>query len=174
VAESDRPRRGVVASLLRSRIAWGVAGLLAGFAVGLLVSGKPWNLPPAWGDIPTWITAIATIGLLAGVPVKRQLRSVIEAVAVVIGSAGQRLHGLVEVIEDLPSVLERPSFVLTSPSLSLPFSFSGPGLILTLPGPSLCDKPAGDSSGQCAQHADASHYERDPKRWCSPAHDGGL
>lgn len=66
MAESDRPRRGVIASLLRSRIAWGVAGLLAGFAVGLLVSGKPWNLPPAWGDIPTWITAIATVGLLAG------------------------------------------------------------------------------------------------------------
>ena len=27
---------------------------------------KLWRLPPAWGDIPTWITAIATIGLLAG------------------------------------------------------------------------------------------------------------
>jgi hypothetical protein len=28
--------------------------------------GSPWHLPPAWGDIPTWITAIATVGLLAG------------------------------------------------------------------------------------------------------------
>jgi hypothetical protein len=40
-----------------------------------------------------------------GMPVKRQLRSVIEAVAVVIGSAGQRLHGPVEVLEDFLPVL---------------------------------------------------------------------
>lgn len=32
----------------------------------MLTFGKPWHLPPAWGDIPTWITAIATVGLLAG------------------------------------------------------------------------------------------------------------
>ena len=60
MAGNDGPRRGVIASLLRSRIAWGVAGLFAGFAVGLLVSGEPWHLPPAWGDIPTWITGVAT------------------------------------------------------------------------------------------------------------------
>jgi hypothetical protein len=41
-------------------------GVLIGFAIGLLVSGKPWHLQPAWGDIPTWISAIATIGLLIG------------------------------------------------------------------------------------------------------------
>ena len=41
-------------------------GVIAGFAIGLLVSGGPWHLPPAWGDIPTWISAIATIGLLTG------------------------------------------------------------------------------------------------------------
>ena len=27
------------------------------------------HLPPAWGEIPTWITAIATVGLLAGATV---------------------------------------------------------------------------------------------------------
>jgi len=86
-------------------------------------------------------------------PVKRQLRSVIEAVAMVVSSTSQRLHGLVEVLEDLPPVLERPSLVLTSPSLSLRFSFPGPGLVVTLTGPSLREKPAGDSSGQCAQYA---------------------
>lgn len=50
---------------------WRVRGLIAvsvlvGFLIGLLVFGKPWGLPPAWGDIPTWISAIATIGLLTG------------------------------------------------------------------------------------------------------------
>jgi hypothetical protein len=41
-------------------------GLVAGFLVGMLIFGSPWHLPPAWGDIPTWITAIATVGLLVG------------------------------------------------------------------------------------------------------------
>lgn len=40
--------------------------LFAGFLVGMLIFGSPWYLPPAWGDIPTWITASATVGLLVG------------------------------------------------------------------------------------------------------------
>jgi hypothetical protein len=60
MAGNDGPSRGVIASLLGSRIAWGVAGLFAGFAVGLLVSGEPWHLQSAWGDIPTWITGVFT------------------------------------------------------------------------------------------------------------------
>jgi uncharacterized membrane protein (DUF485 family) len=40
--------------------------LFAGFLVGMLIFGSPWHLPPAWGDIPTRVTAIATAGLLAG------------------------------------------------------------------------------------------------------------
>jgi Sec-independent protein translocase protein TatA len=40
--------------------------LFTGFLVGMLIFGSPWHLPPAWGDIPTWITATATVGLLAG------------------------------------------------------------------------------------------------------------
>ena len=42
------------------------ACLLAGFVLGMLIFGSPWHLPPAWGDIPTWITSIATVGLLTG------------------------------------------------------------------------------------------------------------
>lgn len=29
------------------------AELGVGFLLGLLIFGKPWHLPPAWGDIPT-------------------------------------------------------------------------------------------------------------------------
>ena len=41
-------------------------GIVAGFLLGMLIFGSPWHLPPAWGDIPTWITGIATVGLLTG------------------------------------------------------------------------------------------------------------
>ena len=56
------------ACLIRNGRVQGLVGLgvAAGFAIGLLVSGMPWHLPPAWGDIPTWISAVATIGLLVG------------------------------------------------------------------------------------------------------------
>jgi hypothetical protein len=40
--------------------------IFAGFLMGMLIFGSPWHLPPAWGDIPTWVTAIATVGLLTG------------------------------------------------------------------------------------------------------------
>jgi hypothetical protein len=35
---------------------------VAGFLIGMLIFGEPWHLPPAWGDIPTWIAAVAAIG----------------------------------------------------------------------------------------------------------------
>lgn len=39
------------------------AGVLAGFLVGMLIFGSPWHLPPAWGDIPTWLLVIlAAVG----------------------------------------------------------------------------------------------------------------
>jgi hypothetical protein len=47
-------------------VAFGLLCVLAGFLIGLLLFGSPWHLPPAWGDIPTWLTAIGTI-LVAGV-----------------------------------------------------------------------------------------------------------
>jgi hypothetical protein len=34
------------------------AALVAGFLVGLVIFGAPWRLPPAWGDIPTWLLAV--------------------------------------------------------------------------------------------------------------------
>ena len=40
---------------------FGGACIFAGFLAGMLIFGSPWHLPPAWGDIPTWITAIATV-----------------------------------------------------------------------------------------------------------------
>ena len=43
-----------------------VGGVLAGFLAGLLIFRWPGHLPPAWGDIPGWITAAATVGLLLG------------------------------------------------------------------------------------------------------------
>ena len=100
------------------------------------------------------------------VPVEGQLRSAVEAIAVVVGSPSQRPYGLVEVFEYLPPVLERTSFVLTSPSLSFPLSFLSPSLVFTLVSPSLCDEPTGDASGKGACHADAGYYQRHPK-WCS-------
>lgn len=41
------------------------AGVVAGFLIGLLIFGESWHLPPAWGDIPTWITGIGTVLLVA-------------------------------------------------------------------------------------------------------------
>jgi hypothetical protein len=43
-----------------------VGGAFAGFVVALLIFRWPGHLPPAWGDIPGWITAVATVGLLLG------------------------------------------------------------------------------------------------------------
>jgi hypothetical protein len=45
---------------------WRVRGLAAaafflGFLISLGIFGKPWGLPPAWGDIPTWILAIGAL-----------------------------------------------------------------------------------------------------------------
>lgn len=45
---------------------WRVRGLVgialvAGFLIGLLVVGKPWHLPPDWGDIPTWLLVVAAV-----------------------------------------------------------------------------------------------------------------
>jgi hypothetical protein len=40
------------------------AGVVAGFLIGLVIFGAPWRLPPAWGDIPTWLLAV--LALAAG------------------------------------------------------------------------------------------------------------
>jgi hypothetical protein len=36
--------------------------VVAGFLVAMLIFGQPWHLPPDWGDIPTWVAAVAAIG----------------------------------------------------------------------------------------------------------------
>src|SRR5580658_359655 len=43
-----------------------ITAAVIGFLIGLVVFGAPWHLSPAWGDIPSWISAIVTIGLLIG------------------------------------------------------------------------------------------------------------
>jgi hypothetical protein len=99
------------------------------------------------------------------VPIEGQLWSAVEAIAVVIGSPSQRPYGLVEVLEHLPPMLEGTSFVLTSPSLSFPLSYSSPSPVRTLVSPSLCDEPTSDASGEGACHAEVGYYQRHPK-WC--------
>lgn len=44
-----------------------VASAVAGFLIAGLIFGKPWHLPPNWGDIPTWLATIAatTAGIVA-------------------------------------------------------------------------------------------------------------
>lgn len=53
-------KRNREGSLLRDRHVQGLVGIgaIAGFLIGLLVFGDPWHLPPAWGDIPTWLLAV--------------------------------------------------------------------------------------------------------------------
>lgn len=43
-----------------------VAGgcLVGGFLAGMVVFGSPWHLPPAWGDVPTWLLTV--LGVVAG------------------------------------------------------------------------------------------------------------
>jgi hypothetical protein len=52
-------------ALLKDRrvIASAAIGLIAGFLIAALIFGKPWHLPPNWGDIPTWLAVVvATAG----------------------------------------------------------------------------------------------------------------
>jgi hypothetical protein len=49
----------------------GPIGLFAGFLIGLLAFGEPWRLPPAWGDIPTWLAAL--FAGIAGIAAVSQL-----------------------------------------------------------------------------------------------------
>jgi hypothetical protein len=44
----------------------------------MLIFGKPWHLPPAWGDIPTWFLAVGAgiTAWLAGLAFQKQSREV--------------------------------------------------------------------------------------------------
>jgi hypothetical protein len=71
---------GPVASVFKSGrgVAAGV-GFITGFLVALLIFGEPWHLPPDWGDIPTWLTAV--FAAVAGVVALRQLTILRQQVA---------------------------------------------------------------------------------------------
>lgn len=59
-----RVKRNRESSLLRDRRVQGLIGLslLVGFLIGMVFFGKPWHLPPNWGDVRTWLLVV-----LAGV-----------------------------------------------------------------------------------------------------------
>jgi hypothetical protein len=44
---------------LKTGRVWSVIIIAAvvGFLIGMVFFRKPWNLPPAWGDVPTWLLA---------------------------------------------------------------------------------------------------------------------
>jgi hypothetical protein len=45
-------------SLFRDRRVVAAVGVVAGFLAGMVIFGWPFHLPPAWGDIPTWLLAL--------------------------------------------------------------------------------------------------------------------
>lgn len=64
----------------RRVIVLGIGCALAGFLVALLIFGKPWHLPPDWGDIPTWLAVtVATIGGWTALAQLRQQQAVIQS-----------------------------------------------------------------------------------------------
>lgn len=64
----------------RRVIVLGIGCAMVGFLVALLIFGKPWHLPPDWGDIPTWLAvAVATIGGWTALSQLRQQQAVIQA-----------------------------------------------------------------------------------------------
>lgn len=52
--QSEKPK-----PLLRTGRVWGliIIAAVVGFLIGMVFFGKPWHLPPAWGDVPTWLLA---------------------------------------------------------------------------------------------------------------------
>jgi hypothetical protein len=64
------PRYGWIKDLRVIGLA--VICVFMGFLVAALIFGKPWHLPPNWGDIPTWLATIAAS--VAGVVAYRVYR----------------------------------------------------------------------------------------------------
>lgn len=54
--------------------------VFAGFLIATLIFGTPWHLPPAWGDIPTWLAFIAAsvAGSAALIQLSQQQRQITE------------------------------------------------------------------------------------------------
>jgi hypothetical protein len=52
---------------------------LGGFLLAALIFGKPWHLPPDWGDIPTWLAVVvATFGGWVALTQLRQQAGILE------------------------------------------------------------------------------------------------
>lgn len=53
-----------------------IGWLAAGFLIGKVSFGSPWNLPPAWGDVPTW--GLLIVALVTGWYGLRQFRMLVQ------------------------------------------------------------------------------------------------
>jgi hypothetical protein len=56
---------------------------IAGFLIATFIFGAPWHLPPAWGDIPTWLAFIAAsvAGSAALIQLSQQQKQITEEAA---------------------------------------------------------------------------------------------
>jgi hypothetical protein len=93
-------KRGRDLSWLKDRrvIVFGIGCALAGFLVALLVFGKPWHLPPDWGDIPTWLAVlVASVG---GWIALSQLRAQQRQISAEAERSGQRDELLTRQLEE--------------------------------------------------------------------------
>jgi hypothetical protein len=62
----------------RRVVVFGIGCTLVGFLLALLIFGKPWQLPPNWGDIPTWLAVpVASVGGWIALVQLRQQQDVI-------------------------------------------------------------------------------------------------
>ena len=128
---------------------WRVRGVaitaaVIGFLIGLVVFGAPWHLPPAWGDIPSWISGISTVGLLIGAVITakyaiKAFRKQTEEVAILAGqnqrdSSDRRKAQASRIFISVPSADARGDTVQPSvknasdfPIYEAKFWYIGPG-----------------------------------------------
>lgn len=77
---------------VQSRFSWlrdlrvvvlAIGCMVTGFLAATLTFGAPWHLPPAWGDIPTWLAFIAAsvAGSAALIQLSQQQRQITEEAA---------------------------------------------------------------------------------------------
>ena len=59
-------------------VALGIGCAIAGFLTATLIFSAPWHLPPAWGDIPTWLAFVAAsvAGSAALIQLSQQQRQI--------------------------------------------------------------------------------------------------
>jgi len=71
--------------LLKTGSAWGliIVAAVAGFLIGMVFFKEPWNLPAAWGDVPTWLLvglagAAGWIGFVQLAVLRKQIAEEVE------------------------------------------------------------------------------------------------